>query len=117
MDIIMNVYLMKNSMKFNITFKWKMIFFVIHNKIYKMQYTGIWSNVISVDVCCSKCKSKINTYYPNKCVVCRDVFCYKCLKKCNICKSDYCKKCRKLYRFKNGTCNACYQPNSKCIIC
>lgn len=82
-----------------------------------MVYTGIWSNIITVDVYCSKCKSVINNYHPNKCVVCANTFCFNCLKRCIICRNDYCKKCSKLYKFKKNVCRTCGPQENKCNIC
>jgi len=94
----------------------KNIFFTNHNKIYKMEYTGIWSNVITINTYCTKCRTKIDTYYPNRCISCNDIFCSKCLKRCEICKNNYCKKCQKLYKFKKTVCATCHQSKNKCII-
>lgn len=82
-----------------------------------MEYRGIWSNIITINTCCTKCNTQINSYYPSKCVICGDIFCSKCLKCCESCKSNYCKKCSKLYKFKKTICASCYQPKNKCVIC
>ena len=82
-----------------------------------MEYTSIWSYVITNDTYCNNCDAKINTYYPSKCIICGNIFCSKCLKRCDVCKKDYCKKCKKLYKFKKTICATCYQPKNKCVIC
>ena len=82
-----------------------------------MESIGLWSNIITMNTYCTKCKMKIDAYYPSKCVICGDIFCLKCLKHCENCKKDYCKKCIKLYKFKKTICATCYQPKNKCVIC
>ena len=82
-----------------------------------MEYNGIWSNIVAVNVCCAKCKKSIETYQPTHCVVCNEKFCVKCLKRCNVCKNYYCKKCNKIYRIKKGVCTTCQVQNvNKCVL-
>lgn len=66
---------------------------------------------------CSKCWKRIDTYFPNRCVVCQEIFCSKCSKQCYICKQYYCKHCQSHYKFSKNICGACYnRPNKCCMI-
>lgn len=67
---------------------------------------------------CYKCKKKIKEYYPDKCIVCANNFCKKCVNECENCKNFYCKECQKQgYKFHKNVCIICYTNREKHGCC